>query len=201
MPFCWLPCIALFYRMFLGPLFSLGIILLELYQINPIISCNLIHLTFYSSPRLILYNSLHGTGTKCIFASVPGILTLFPVLQFWNILLQPRLLKVLIPLQLVSFETKDAVQRQRIDEVYGSYRFTLETWGEENDIPWVANIAWKKYRMGMTTTFIGLFYMITEWKAGCSVVNPDPHNFDHLDPQPDPHPHQLKNQDPDPHQI
>ncbi len=53
----------------------------------------------------------------------------------------------------------------------------------------------------MTTTIIRLFYIVGEWQAGCSVVDPDPHNFDHLDPQPDPHPHQLKNQDPDPHQI
>ncbi len=46
----------------------------------------------------------------------------------------------------------------------------------------------------MTTTIIRLCYMITEWQAGCSVVDPDldPHHFGNLDPHPETHPHQLK---------
>ncbi len=46
----------------------------------------------------------------------------------------------------------------------------------------------------MTTTIIRLCYMITEWQAGYSVVDPDPdlHHFGNLDPHPDPHPDQIK---------
>jgi hypothetical protein len=63
-------------------------------------------------------------------ASVPGIFTLFSVLQFCNIPRRPRLLNVQIPLQFVSFETKGAARRWK-EEVHGSSSFTLETWVEE----------------------------------------------------------------------
>jgi hypothetical protein len=59
-----------------------------------------------------------------------------------------------------------------------------------------------------TIKYIIFFNEVSSYCANTSVVDPDPHHFDNLDPHQDPHsdpdPHQIKNTDtdpyPDPHQ-